>query len=51
MGSTRNVLENHLDSFREGNLKRILSDYAPSAVLFTPDGPLRGPEAIGTFFV
>lgn len=51
MGSTQDVLENHLNSFREGDLKRILSDYAPGAVLFTPDGPLRGPEAIGAFFI
>ena len=51
MGTTQAVLNNHLNSFREGNLKGILSDYAPGAVLFTPDGPLRGPEAIGAFFI
>ena len=49
MGSTRDVLDNHLRSFRERNLERILSDYAPGAVLFTPGGPLRGSE-IGSFF-
>jgi ketosteroid isomerase-like protein len=51
MGSTQDVLENHLNSFKEGDLKGILSDYAPGAVLFTPDGPLRGPEAIKSFFI
>jgi SnoaL-like domain len=50
MGSTKDVLDNHLKSFWEGNLEGILSDYAPGAVLFTPAGPLRGPEAIGSFF-
>ena len=50
MGSTKDVLDNHLKSFREGNLGGILSDYAPGAILFTPDGPLRGSEAIGAFF-
>ncbi len=29
----------------------ILSDYADDAVLFTPDGPLIGVEAIKTLFV
>ena len=50
MGSTKAVLDNHLKSFLEGNLESILSDYAPSAILFTPDGPLRGSEVIGSFF-
>lgn len=49
MGSTKDVLDNHLRSFFEGNLDGILSDYAPGAVLFTPAGPLRG-AAIGSFF-
>jgi hypothetical protein len=51
MGSTQDVVDNHLKSFREHDLKRILSDYAPGAVLFTPDGPLRGSEAIERFFI
>ena len=49
MGSTKDVLNNHLNSFQEGNLSGILSDYAPDAVLFTPSGPLTG-QAIGAFF-
>ena len=36
MASTKDVLDNHLKSFGEGDLKGILSDYAPDAVLFTP---------------
>jgi ketosteroid isomerase-like protein len=50
MTSTKDVLERHLEFFGEGNLKGILSDYAPGAVLFTPDGPLRGADAIRPFF-
>jgi hypothetical protein len=42
MASTKEVLEKHLKCFDEGDLKGILSDYAPGAVLFTSDGPLRG---------
>ena len=49
MASTQDILDNHLNSFREGDLDAILSDYEPGAVLFTPSGALRGP-AIRTFF-
>jgi ketosteroid isomerase-like protein len=50
MASTKNVLEHHLKCFEEGDLEGILSDYAPSAVLFTADGPLRGVNAIRPLF-
>jgi ketosteroid isomerase-like protein len=50
MASTKDVLDRHLKYFGEGDLKGILSDYAPGAVLFTPDGPLRGADAIRPFF-
>ncbi len=50
MGSTKNVLDNHLRSFGKHDLKGILSDYAAGAVLFTPEGPLRGVDAIKPFF-
>ena len=50
MASTKEVLDNHLKCFGEGDLKGILSDYAPGAVLFTPDGPLRGADAMRPLF-
>jgi ketosteroid isomerase-like protein len=50
MHSTKRVLENHLKCFGDGDLEGILSDYAPGAVLFTPDGPLRGREEIASLF-
>ena len=50
MGSTKDVVDHHLKSFGEGDLKGILSDYAPGAVLFTPEGPLRGIDAIRSLF-
>jgi len=37
-------------SFSQHNLEGILSDYAPTAVLFTPDGPLVGVNAIRPLF-
>ena len=50
MSSTKDVLDHHLKCFGEGDLKGILSDYAPGAVLFTPNGPLRGTDAIRPLF-
>jgi len=50
MASTKDVLDHHIKCFGEGDLKGILSDYAPDAVLFTPDGPLGGADAIRPFF-
>ena len=50
MASTKDVLDHHLKCFGEGDLEGILSDYAPSTVLFTPDGPLRGADAMRPLF-
>ena len=50
MASTKDVLDHHLKSFGEGDLEGILSDYALGAVLFTPDGPLRGAAAMRPLF-
>jgi ketosteroid isomerase-like protein len=48
--STRDVFDDHLKCFGEGDLEGILARYAPTAVLFTPDGPLKGIGAIRPFF-
>ncbi len=50
MASTKDVLDHHLKYFGEGDLEGILSDYAPGAVMFTPDGPLSGVDAIRPLF-
>jgi ketosteroid isomerase-like protein len=50
MASTKDILDHHLKCFGAGDLEGILSDYAPEAVLFTPDGPLRGINAIKPLF-
>jgi ketosteroid isomerase-like protein len=46
MVSTKDVVDNHLKCFGEGDLKGILSDFAPGAVMFTSDGLLRGADAM-----
>jgi ketosteroid isomerase-like protein len=51
MTATQEVLDHHLTSFADRNLDGIMADYAPDAVLFTADGPLRGPGAIRPLFV
>jgi ketosteroid isomerase-like protein len=51
MATTTEVVQHHLQSFGAGDLGGILSDYAPDALLFTPEGTLRGPAAIRTLFV
>ena len=50
VSSTKDVLEHHVKCFGEGDLAGILSDYAPDAVLFTPEGPLKGVDAIRPLF-
>jgi ketosteroid isomerase-like protein len=50
MASTKDVVDRHLEFFGKGDLKGILSDYAPGAVLFTPEGSLRGSDEIKPFF-
>jgi ketosteroid isomerase-like protein len=50
MSSTKEILNRHLMSFANHDLNGILDDYAPDAVLFTPNGPLRNTDAIKTFF-
>lgn len=50
MASTKEVVGRHLEFFGKGDLKGVLSDYAPEAVFFTPDGPLRGTDAMRPFF-
>src|SRR5262245_12102249 len=50
MASTKDVVDHHLKCFGERDLKGILFDYAPGAVLFTSDGPLRGADAIRPLF-
>lgn len=50
MRSTQAVIDNHLKCFGSRNLEGILSDYSATAVLFTPEGVLKGPDAIKPLF-
>jgi ketosteroid isomerase-like protein len=50
MLTTKDVIDHHLQAFGERDLQGVLSDYAPGAVFFTPQGKLRGPDAIRPLF-
>jgi len=50
MTSTKDIIDHHLKAFGDHDLKGVLSDYAPSAVFFTPQGTLRGLDAIKPLF-
>jgi ketosteroid isomerase-like protein len=50
MNTTREILDRHLKCFGEGNLDGILADYTATAVLFMPDGPLKGTDAMRPVF-
>lgn len=50
MLSTSDVLDRHLKSFAERDVDGLVSDYAADAVLFVPEGALRGPDAIKPLF-
>ena len=50
MTTTSDVLDNHLKCFGENDLGGVLADYSSDVVLFIPDGPLKGSDAIKPFF-
>jgi ketosteroid isomerase-like protein len=50
MTTTNDVLDRHLEAFGNGDLRGILADYAPRAVMFTPQGPLEGAAAMQPLF-
>src|SRR5206468_12716957 len=48
--TTQEVLTHHLDTFGKGDLAGVMADYSPESRLFTPNGMLKGPEAIRLLF-
>ena len=50
MATTRETLDHHLKCLLEGDLEGLMADYAPGAVLFTPNGPLNGIGEIKPLF-
>ena len=50
MPTTGDVLDQRLKCFGENDLDGVLADYSSDAVLFVPGRPLKGPDAIKSFF-
>src|SRR5712672_3410444 len=50
MPTTGDVLDQHLKCYGENDLDGVVADYSSDVVLFLPDKPLKGPEAINPFF-
>ena len=48
--TTQEVLTHHLHTFGKGDLAGVMADYSPESRLFTPNGMLKGPEAIRQLF-
>ena len=48
---TEATLGHHMQAFGSRDVDAILQDFTPVSVIFCPDGPMRGLEAIRGFFV
>ena len=50
MQTTKDIVDQHLKSFSQGDLDGVLADYSPDAILFVPGRTLKGRDAIKPFF-
>ena len=50
MASTEEVLRRHVQCFFEGDLEGVVADYSADAIVFTPNGSLKGHDSIREFF-
>ena len=48
--STAEVVGRHVQAFFGGDIETVMADFADDALLCTPDGALRGHDAIRGFF-
>lgn len=50
VNTTKEVVQRHLKTFRASDLEGVLADYADDAVMFTPNGPVKGKAELRTAF-
>ncbi len=43
---TNEVLDRHMKTFGSQDMAGVMADYAADAVMFTPNGPIKGTEAL-----
>ena len=48
--STEEVVSHHLEALLRGDVDSILTDYDTSSLIFTPDGPVQGLDALRQLF-
>jgi hypothetical protein len=48
--TTQEILNHHLSAFLQADVHEILKDYTEESELLTPDGPMKGLDAISSFF-
>ena len=48
---TLSTLNHHLQSIGQSNVAAIMEDYTEESALYTPNGPVRGLQALNDFFV
>jgi ketosteroid isomerase-like protein len=48
--TTEEVLKRHQATFGAGDVEGVLADYAPNAVVFTPNGIVRGTDELRAMF-
>jgi ketosteroid isomerase-like protein len=50
VNNTNDVLDRHMATFGKQDMAGVLADYAPDAVMFTPNGAVRGHDALRKAF-
>jgi ketosteroid isomerase-like protein len=50
MSSTNEILDRHMATFGKQDIAGVLADYAPDAVMFTPQGARQGQQALRGVF-
>src|SRR5690349_9799562 len=50
MSTTQEVLDRHMKTFGSQDVPGVLADYAEDAVMFTPNGPVKGKAALKPVF-
>jgi hypothetical protein len=49
--NTKEILDHHISAFMEADVEEIIKDFSEQSELLTPQGPLKGLNAIRSFFV
>lgn len=48
---TKKIIDHHFSSFRDNDLKEVLSDYSEESIIFTPNNVYKGLSSIRELFI